>query len=343
MDYFKYIVLMCLEQRGIKRNTLKHILYGKRTVYQMMETIERQLTAFYGAFKFQRYQSFDLMVNELIKLNYVDDSNNQLILTDEGSSIIQKNESLKKYWHPDAMRYQLIDQELFSLCLSIYQMLSFKQHDLLTDYRPSGTYLNQLFIHNLMHHKKYLSEELVKALVECLDHYDESYQEIIVSQLVGAKVETFSYQALEQVFDMKEAEMKYLLWHFFLHVIDHSNELKQMIKTYIKKRSIVSESVEYTAHLFHSGETVNEIALKRRLKDSTIIDHLFEFQLMYPTFTFKEAHDFQLVKEIADLLKQDSHLRFGEIKEMLNRPELTYSYILFAKLVRQGDKIWTIE
>ncbi|WP_187442046.1 helix-turn-helix domain-containing protein [Sutcliffiella horikoshii] len=130
-----------------------------------------------------------------------------------------------------------------------------------------------------------------------------------------------------------------------LHYIIQHLEEKDAASTYkhlflicrdLLERPLLTGTTQKSLKLLHQGLTLGEIANIRRLKESTIEDHIVEIAMQIQDFSItpylKEA-DVQAIKAVIDDL-QTHQLR--KIKEKLNNQDISYFQIRLV-LTRMGD------
>lgn len=106
----------------------------------------------------------------------------------------------------------------------------------------------------------------------------------------------------------------------------------------MKKEFILTESTRQTLHMLKAGRSAEAISKRRRLKLSTIEDHIVEIALQHPRFSIRSFVSEEAEKAILALSAELKTSRLREIKEKLP-PDISYFMIrlvLARKKVEHG-------
>lgn len=117
--------------------------------------------------------------------------------------------------------------------------------------------------------------------------------------------------------------------------VSTNKHLFQICRDLLEK-PLLTETTQKSLKLLHQGLTLREIANIRRLKESTIEDHIVEIAMQIHDFSitpYVKEDDVQAVKAVIDDL-QTHQLR--RIKEKLNNQDISYFQIRLV-LTRMGD------
>ena len=90
----------------------------------------------------------------------------------------------------------------------------------------------------------------------------------------------------------------------------------------IRVEVVLTASTNSTAQLYRAGRTLEEISHIRRLKMSTIEDHIVELAMNEPNFSIEPFVTNEEQKQILDAVENYDTKRLKTLKELL--PQLSY-------------------
>ncbi|WP_368504543.1 helix-turn-helix domain-containing protein [Alkalihalophilus sp. As8PL] len=124
---------------------------------------------------------------------------------------------------------------------------------------------------------------------------------------------------------LKEIEARYRDFPILFRFIDQ-----------LEKGSGWTRSADQTSQLLEQGLTIKEIATIRKLKTSTIEDHIIELALQKPTFPVHDYISMELQEKIEALIQSKGELvKLRELKDALG-DEASYFMIRLALTRRKG-------
>lgn len=182
-----------------------------------------------------------------------------------------------------------------------------------------------------------LNEQLYQELADCLD--DEAVlPEYLVCRLTGSEhIGLTPEQAAANLgIDRSYYELYFLsLLHFMLKKILSAKEkfpfLRQMVMD-DNTAYILTNSTKATYEYIQKGLSLDEISTMRRLKMSTIEDHIAELVLNIPDFSIEEYVSLDKIAKIKKIAEVTASKSLKQIKQQL--PEVSYFEIriVLAKL-----------
>lgn len=186
-----------------------------------------------------------------------------------------------------------------------------------------------------------ISESLYEELVTCLEH-DEIDPLYVVVRLTGCDNIGLTVQQGAQ--KLKVDEDYYQIYflsvlHFMMDYIQKYEEdfflLKKMIKETQQNLPLTLSSAK-TYYYIQKGYSIEEISAVRKLKESTIEDHIVEIILNIPTFSISNYVTEETFAAIKNSVKTLETKSLKLIKESLQSVSYFEIRVVLAKL---GDKI----
>ncbi|TWI54614.1 helix-turn-helix domain-containing protein [Halalkalibacter nanhaiisediminis] len=180
-----------------------------------------------------------------------------------------------------------------------------------------------------------LHDELVTFLSTCQNEQGL----IFVHQLSGkGKIGLTRKQLAEQMnIDETDLYLSHIATlHQLFRIIENEPELYSVLSRFtedMKKEFVLTESARQTFYMLKQGHTVQDISKRRKLKESTIEDHIVEIALVDPHFSLAPFVNKEIEQAILTLLEGLQTSRLRELKEKL--PETVTYFMIRLVLARK--------
>ncbi|GLC87095.1 helix-turn-helix domain-containing protein [Lysinibacillus piscis] len=125
-------------------------------------------------------------------------------------------------------------------------------------------------------------EQALKELPVC-----EENKQLMVYRLSGHQLPGWTWQqlAMERKETVLDCQLAFIeLLHVWLNSI-HGYPLLQQIAEGVRVQALLTDSAQQTAFLYEQGYSIDQIAQIRKLKQSTIEDHIVEMAMYEPNFS----------------------------------------------------------
>lgn len=352
LTYLEYLFLdifSTIEPRKI--NSLYHILTGKRTISVMLQTLRYRLTAYFAVFPKLNLTNFQERIFYFLKLGLLLEVEDNYLLTEKGKKTLEdfflthiRNENIYQ------MNYCAVLPIFKRRLLFLIQVLSESAHEN-NQYFPIQSRVSEQvwlkqFIRTTEIEKKVLSQQFGKELFLLLEKTPAINQELFVHQLEGNnKIRQTSGQvALEVGWEETEVIIKWQQdWlQIITYLVKNSTDLPIIAKIFqeiVENGGLCSKSTEESYFLWSSGKSLAEIATIRRLKISTINDHISEMAIMYPSFPFEKILSPEQVQYIEQRTKSNKPIHYEEIQEKF--PELPFFENRLMQIMGEVDNLWS--
>lgn len=308
------IVLFLIDRYNGERTIqgITYLLKGKQSAQIIQDSHFYHVTSFFGVYHFLTHQNMQDIVNGLKQYRFINqiESSNDLYRVNESGQAYLLNQKLQfqKFKHINGLKFNNIQKIFWKRFSLFFQTISninsgnkyFKavQQELDIQEWVKDEILN--FIGS----KELLLNEIHTELYKILKQLKEEDAQIFVRRLTGAN----SYgMTLVQIAseEKKNEETIYLqsidILHHILSILIDSKSNFPLMSNFIKglySENITNTSIE-TKRLFKEGKTIKEIASIRKLKVSTIEDHIVECVLSdatLPISQFINEDEFHLIK-----------------------------------------------
>lgn len=319
-----------------------HLLKGKRSGQTIQDVGIFKLHPYFGLLRKLDRRLFDEEVAGLVQYSYLKISDNGYYeMTATG---------IKKASEPilvafDGWHYQGNEHVFFERLSLIIQSLSYQAASIRSFIPIQRNEQIQLWCRQFLltnhYQSKTLQNSLYKEMEQSLLESDttEQQRQFIISRLAGANMAGVTWQQLSYETGKTELDCQFIYiagLHQWLNAIDKSQQqyplLSQMME-HVRIDTPLTDSANQTAQLYRKGYSLEQIGSMRRLKLSTIEDHLVEIAMNESGFDmspFISQQDCQLVHRAVD---DYATRKLKVLRQVL--PELTYFQIRLA--LAKGD------
>lgn len=178
--------------------------------------------------------------------------------------------------------------------------------------------------------RKALSSELEQVLSG--ESFQEMQRELLVNRLTGVDVAGMTWGQLAQRYELAQMDI-YLYYISGLHLMlrEISERDVPILKSIAKNTEVtipLTDSTKVTAQYLEKGYSIEQIANMRRLKTSTIEDHIVEMAMNIPSFSITPFMQQEDLNAILDASTTYATKKLRVLKEVL--PQYSYFQLRLA-------------
>ncbi|RWZ60232.1 hypothetical protein EQV77_02770 [Halobacillus fulvus] len=345
---FQAVLLTCIKRLSGERTAsgIFHMLTGKRSSQTMQDVKGYRLEPFFGIYKSLSRKRFDETLQRLTQSGHIN-------ISDEGFPLLtlsgeDKEKQLRKSWiHFSGLKnHQLVmtfEKRLFLLIQTFTNMKASHRNFIPIVDEP----IIQNWVRGIYKTYQKNAEGFIDSIYEemksLLNELPPEDAHIFVHRLTGSGIIGLTMEQLA-----KEAgetkEDAYLRTQHVLHFL--FTNAKREPKTYaalavcaagLDSSGMITDSAKRTFRYIEQGLSLKEVMEKRRLKESTIQDHIVEAALVLPHFStepFLTEAEKRVIIQKAEVLNTQ---RLKHIKESL-QGKYSYFQIRLALAQYQHDK-----
>ncbi|MBQ0137719.1 MAG: helix-turn-helix domain-containing protein [Kurthia sp.] len=167
----------------------------------------------------------------------------------------------------------------------------------------------------------------------------EIVRTILLYRLTGYGHIGMTWSQLAEQLEISELDAQLYFVHGLHRLIERIEkgdlELLHLLTYQVRVQTVLTESTQKTAHLLQQGLTMQQIAQTRRLKVSTIEDHIAELAMNDPHFQVEQFMAAELAVEIKEVILAVGSKKLKPIKEKI--PHASYFQIRLI-LARVGGE-----
>lgn len=353
MKSFEYLCLKCLQSfRGERSiSAIYHLFRGKKSSQTIQDANIFSLVNVYGLFpdlnrNFLQQTIIFLQTEQLIREVHSEHCE----VTDKGKKQLSDGEKLY-YLSPYLNGYAYKDKSLtfwkrYSLLVQTMSNLAGKERTFIPiQYDESiQRWVKNYLLSQKGSSKKQLLHDLFNETYSLLTQLPANQATVFALKLSGYRHTGNTDEQIAKSLK-KDSAWIHVEFQSALNFIIQSLEEKGAASTYnsffsicrdLLERPLLTETTQKSLKLLHQGLSLSEIANIRRLKESTIEDHVVEIAMQIREFSlipYVKEEDIAAIQAVIHDL-QTHQLR--RIKEQLNNQDISYFQIRLV-LTRMGD------
>ncbi len=347
MNDFDYFILS-LFAHGYKVRfaTLYFLLVGKRTSSILIYGLFTRNLSFFGIFPHLRQSDLTKSINKLSAAKLMEAMDQKrVVITDGGQELLQQKKGNSRSC-PDinGERYGRSDQSFWSDIVFVSQIISELAHQE-KRYVPleANAFKQKQMKHWLIaqkYNRRELSQNFFQEWGKILTDLSEKESLLLTNQLSGHEVNGKTWEQIMDVLDEAPGQLSaYLFWkntlHHFIGQVETLSGVCPIFYHFLSNyhSQMSNSSMEATWKLFRAGNSLEKVGEQRRLKRSTITDHLLESAVLRADFPFDQI----LLKEERTQLDQIALLKNEPVeewdhKEIMRETQLDFRAVRFYQI-----------
>lgn len=348
-SYLKIILLYCLHKIEGQRSiySVLHLLKGKKSAQTIQDAHFFHLTNLFSSYPYVNRAELENLACEMKEQGLIKQISDQSFqLSTSGIKLL--NDSLKKQPISSSLNgwkfHQITDLFWERLSLAIQVISHLKNRD--AKYIPIQRKKEvHLWLKNFLHQTSLSRNELGRILnneiVQCFEKNQELDPSILVMRLTGyKKIGLTSFQTSEMMnMDFVFYYLQFVsLIHYMLESIQESPKDYPLLSMFITNEIELlplTQSAKKTYSLLKKGLNIEEISQIRKLKKSTIEDHIVEISLNIKSFDISPFVCFEKQQLIKEAVKTNASKQLRYIRQLV--PNADYFEIRLS-LSRVGEE-----
>ncbi|MDR7072578.1 helix-turn-helix domain-containing protein [Fictibacillus barbaricus] len=323
-----------------------YILSGKKTSQSLSDSQWFGIESYYSSLKGISLEQFQEHLQNLLGLNWIEkrDEEEKFFVTEHGISALEAEKERFSFLEKlNGLKYSSIDLACWQV-ISLYCQALSNSIYLFTKYSPvirerSAVKRVKEVFPKTDENRTAAAEKLFSELFCVLSEADTISAEIFVRKLSGYKRIGLTYEQLAEDLGLTKLECM-LRFRSVLHeLLSRTSQqpesfpvLFSLITRYIAAPPL-TKSASHTYELLKEKKSVSEIMRIRKLKMSTLEDHLVEIARTIPNFSIQPFISQEEMKKVLTYFETNNENKLRPIKEAF--PHLTYLQIRLV-LAKEG-------
>ncbi|PTL40394.1 hypothetical protein C6Y45_00355 [Alkalicoccus saliphilus] len=321
-----------------------HLLKGKRSSQTIQDIGLFQCDKWAAALKHVPYSRLRKVEEQLYVHNMVHTENKSAFLTEKGYNYLNKHREIMHNLQFNGRKWEWDNEaEIFWQRLSLLtQAVSHKQYKNSSYLPVYAPYEVKYYVKNILrqNNSNNLAEELFHFLNIHLKEAGEERAELFMARLSGYNYTGRTFFQLEN--QNAPVVLTYLEFRSIIHQMleDLESSPAELYGLFPVKEaaSQVTASAAITGKAVKEGRSLQETARFRKLKESTIEDHLVELAMHDPSFEYERFISSTILANIFEAVEKHSGERkLKDIRESLGK-KVSYFHIRLALALLHKNK-----
>ncbi len=295
---FHAILLRCLKQLQGERSlsSVYHLLTGKKSTQTIQDAKLFQVEVYFGVYPTLNRLHYDKTIKKFQKQQLLDmDENQGIQLTSDGEKYLHSINDIEGLdWFQGYTYHKMAPLFLNRLLLFIQTASNMlnqqKEFVPIVDDETAKRWVRQYFHHN-KRNLEGLFNNLYKDLMLLFESIPSPYRDIIIARMSGYKLIGLSKDQIATQVKITVDDVELYLQatiHYILNKVSENNHGLKVLPSFVPNISDalpLTTSAQKTLMFYRQGISLSEIAAKRKLKRSTIQDHIIEIAVVEPSFS----------------------------------------------------------
>ncbi|WP_138416897.1 helix-turn-helix domain-containing protein [Aquibacillus sediminis] len=334
---FITVLLDCIRKINSERSisSIYHLLTGKRSAQTLQDAHLYQLENYFGIYKTITRDELASVIKQLERQKCIESNQNAETaqISVVGKGLLDDASIFLELTGFNGMKYENISSHLEQRLLLLIQTITnieARNNRFVAIVEDVGT---QQFVKEIYNTMKNRRREWLRGLFKEIHSFlrtiPQNQASIFVDRLTGYDQFGLSKEQLAQKYQVSKHDIAvtlqliiHKLLTFLLNETKNSLYLSTLIKDYVEQTFITNSAAE-TLNLFQRGYNLEQIMSIRKLKESTIHDHLVEIAYADADFNIEPFVTKDSFVEIARVIDELDSRKLKVIKQHLNE---NYSY-----------------
>lgn len=319
-----------------------HLLRGKRSGQTIQDVGIFRLHEYFGVLPKLNRNQFDEQINQLTEQQYISIlPDNRYMMSEFGlTKLKQSNKVTFDGWH-----YRGNEHLFFARLSLIVQTLSYQRVGNMKFIPIQQNELIQQWVKHFLKGQQYqnghLQSILLDEIISSLEksNLEEREMSIMINRLSGVNQPGYTWQQLSMNENLSELDVQLLYiaslhsWLNHLTANEETYPLLNRIAESIRIDIPLTESANQTAQLFKKGYSIEEISMIRKLKTSTIEDHIVELAINDRKFPYQSFLSDEDIQQVLQAMEDYQTKKLKVLHEVV--PNL--SYFQLRLVLARGD------
>lgn len=328
VPYLAYLFLDAFSRReGQKLKTLYHVFNGKRTVSVLYNALRSDAASHTALFPRLRLSQLEALLHQFCGEGWLEQEGDSYTPTSEGLEEVDRFfEHHARLDNPNQMRFALVVNKFAQRSLFLAQVLSewtYKN----TDYLPINTSQeDQRYLKAFLKENRLMKGEMAAAFgkewLQIIQESRISNPDLFLEQMEGHGVIRKTTRQTALRYGLSEAEV-HIIWQLgwlaIIEWLERGDErfplLSRIFIDLSQAGGLASGSAGETFLLMEQGLSPDRIVSARKLKPSTIHDHILEMAMVYLQFPFERFLSPKQLLFVEEVGKRQVDLDYTVIQE----------------------------
>ena len=320
-----------------KRNAVYHLLRGKRSGQTIQDVSYYRLHPYFSIFPQLSLETYEQWIEPLFHKGWVVENEEGYVSIDR--TRIPQLEKVST--HFNGWLYRGREMLFFERLALIVQTLSYQAYNERTFQPVTNDERIQQFVRSYYKREQLHREERRTLFYEALKQslrkqpLGDRFAHLLVARLTGFRSAGQTWNQLAEREQLSIGDVRLLFvegLHGWIPYVEQSPILAPLVEG-VKEELVLTESAYRTNEWWRRGYSIEQLAKKRKLKRSTIEDHLVEIALVDPQFPLEQFMSRDRMERIRACIQKERTYRLRPIKRCVEEA----SYFEIRLVLAQGS------
>lgn len=331
--FLETILIICLKQlQGQRTNSsVYHLLTGKKSIQSIQDAYIYQLQNFYGIYKKMKKEEMEDKLNNLRRnglLEILQKNGTICTVTEQGEIWLHSHQHKYPVHYFRGIEYNGITDSFYQRLILLIQTLTntSKKHFSFIPVidQPAIEYWVKNIYRKLKGKEKQTLHTLYNELSGVLHQFPVKEANIFVDRLTGFKQYGLSMNQLAEQYNIPLSDIYLLLIGVVHGILQEVTEkpgnykLLSFIISDLNRQVTLTKSAEMTYQFWKNGLSITEMAKRRKLKESTIQDHLVEIAFYENNFPLERYVEKEKIDQINEAIRKVNNFKLKNIKQAVD-------------------------
>lgn len=301
------VLLLAIKRLHGERSerSLYHVLNGKRSATTLQDAFFYDLEPIFGQFTYTKYE-YEQLLRTFEKRGWL---NRERFTLTEAGDLLASPDAVRDLFGRIGGTYRDYTAMTWKRLSLFVQTMMSREHGR-TFYPVQADRLAERWVKQIIRVDRDwvpLIQSFHKEIETELEKIGDPYATAVVYRFTGAFETGLTYEQLASLLDVDAATARlYFLagWNALLEQLPDDAKLKGF--THGLHRDRMTQSARESYELFVAGRSVSQVQSLRRLRTSTIEDHIVEMAMYLETFPLDQFVPKEAIGTIAELREADS-------------------------------------
>ncbi|MEC3884701.1 helix-turn-helix domain-containing protein [Halobacillus sp. HZG1] len=343
---FVHLVLTCVDRLRGERTVsgIYHLLTGKRSSQTLQDAKGYELDPLFGVYPSLKRESLEKQINILVHNGFIQ-LNEQSFpsITSEGTRQLSSFPVHELQYFEGMVWHDVVPTFVKRVYLLLQAMANSNAgiHHYVPIVDDFGTQNWVRKVHQQFQDKlPKMGESLYEEIHHLLKKHPSLQAELFVHRLTGGGVIGMTIEQLTREFELYREDVEIMLQHTYYYLFLESKRDKarypvlHLCTKGLDATHLITRSARKTYQYIEQGLSMQEIMNIRRLKKSTIQDHIVESALIIPDFSIAS---FLSEVDVREINKMGSQLDTKKLKQIHEALDGKYDYFELRLALAKGQ------
>ncbi|MYL48428.1 hypothetical protein GLV98_02990 [Halobacillus litoralis] len=330
MKMFDHVVLTCVDRFRGERTVsgIYHLLTGKRSSQTLQDAKGYELDRLFGIYPSLKREQLERHAQALVQDGLIQINEQSFPTITSGGAEQLSSFPVDELKHFEGMVWHGVIPTFVKRVYLLLQMMA-NSNAGIHHYVPIvDDYGTQQWVRTVYHQFQDKLPKMVESMYEEIHHllkkHPSNQADLFAYRLTGGGIIGMTIDQLKREFGLNGGDVELMLQHTHYYLFLESKKKKDQYPVLhlctkgLDATHLITRSARKTYQYIQQGLSLQEIMNIRRLKKSTIQDHIVESALIIPDFSIASFLSEQDVQEINKMGIQMNTKKLKQIHEALN-------------------------